>query len=136
MANAVAASQQGHDYQARFFWYHAAALRDGDHPHVVEVSYETDGPKAFDDVIVRYNPPRRSSGPVRIAADYFQIKYHVIRAGTFGYTDLVDPAFTGASRYSILERLQQAKVDAPPASAFTLVTTDEITQGDPLAELI
>lgn len=136
MANAVAASQQGHDYQARFFWYHAAALRDGDHPHVVEVSYEADGPKAFDDVIVRYDPPRRSSGPVRIAADYYQIKYHVIRAGTFGYIDLVDPAFTGASRYSILERLQQAKVDAPPASAFTLVTTDEITQGDPLAELI
>lgn len=137
MANSVSASLQGHDYQARFFWYHAAALRDDDQPHVAEVSYEADGPKAFDDVVVRYNPARRSSTrSVRISADYLQIKFHVTRNGVFGFADLMDPEFTGAQRFSILQRLQQAKAKAPADSDFFLITTDSIKEDDPLNQLI
>ena len=137
MANSVSASLHGHDYQARFFWYHAAALRDGEQPHVVEVSYETDGPKAFDDVVVRYDPARRSSTrSVRISADYLQIKFHVTRNGVFGFADLMDPEFTGAQKYSILQRLQQAKAKAPANSDFFLITTDGIKEDDQLNQLI
>ena len=56
MADAVIASWDGHDYLARFFWIYASGLRNPETPHVVEVSYETDGPKSFDDVVVRYTP--------------------------------------------------------------------------------
>lgn len=135
MSNAPVALLQGHDYQARYFWVHASQLRHPDHPNFVEVSYEADGPKGFDDVIVRYSPGRRSTGPRRIVADHHQIKFHVTAKNTFGYEDLVRPDFTGASSVSILERLKEAKEKADPDSAFTLVTTDRITNGDQLCDL-
>ncbi|MCQ4260940.1 SDR family oxidoreductase [Stutzerimonas stutzeri] len=136
MANAVSAGWHGHDYQARFFWIHASALRDPDQSHVIEVSYEADGPKAFDDVIIRYDPPRASTGPVRISVDYHQIKFHVTGAGRFGYADLINPAFIGAESVSLLERLKQAKKSAPQNSAYHLVTIDSVKDGDPLGEII
>ncbi len=136
MVTAVTARWHGDDYQSRFFWIKAAALRDPDTPHVIEVSYEADGPKAFDDVIIRYSPSRASCGPERISADYFQIKFHVVRAGRFGYEDLVLPEFIGAQTTSLLERLQEAKLSSSGNAAFHLVTTDSIKDGDPLGELI
>lgn len=137
VANSVSARWHGDDYQARFFWYQAAALKDPDHPYVVEVSYEADGPKAFDDVIVRYDPARvNTSGPERISADFHQIKFHVVEGGRFGFADLVDPAFIGATRVSILERLREAKATAPANSAFTLITTDRPRDDDPLADIL
>lgn len=136
MANAVVAPAHGFDYQARFFWIRAALLMDPDHPYVVEVSYEADGPKAFDDVVVRYAPGRPSTSAERIVTDYFQIKYHEGLGGAFGVQDLIDPAFIGAKSHSILERLLQAKGTAPPNSAFHLVTTARIAGGDPLEDLI
>jgi hypothetical protein len=45
--------------------------------HVVEVSYETHGPKGFDDVVVRYNPGMASRKPFRTEAAHHQVKYHV-----------------------------------------------------------
>lgn len=136
MANAVEAGWHGHDYQARFFWIHASALRNPEQSHVVEVSYEADGPKAFDDVIVRYDPPRTSTGPHRIQVDHHQIKFHVTVGGRFGFRDLTDPAFIGATSFSILQRLEQAKRTAPSHSAFTLVTIDQIADNDPLKDVI
>lgn len=136
MANSVEAGWHGHDYQARFFWIHASALRDPDQAHVCEVSYEANGPKAFDDVIVRYDPPRPSTGSHRVAVDFHQIKFHVTLGGRFGYEDLIDPAFIGATTYSVLERLKQAKESAPTNSAFTLVTVDSIRDNDPLGYII
>ncbi|MFZ2998839.1 MAG: SAVED domain-containing protein [Undibacterium umbellatum] len=136
MANSVEAGWHGHDYQARFFWIHASALRDPDQTHVCEVSYEANGPKAFDDVIVRYDPPRPSTGPNRIAVDFHQIKFHVTVGGRFGYLDLIDPAFIGATTFSVLERLKKAKESAPKNSAFTLVTVDGIRDSDPLGSII
>lgn len=136
MANAVEAGWHGHDYQARFFWIHASALRDPEKAYVVEVSYEADGPKAFDDVIVRYDPPRVSMSAHRVAVDYHQIKYHVTQGGSFGYEDLVDPAFIGATSFSVLQRLKQAKTTAPVHSAFTLVTVDALKNDDPLGKIL
>lgn len=136
MANAVIAGWQGHDYQARFFWIHASALRDPDQTHVTEVSYEADFPKGFDDVVVRYDPPRPGSQGYRVAVHHYQIKFHVVAPGRFGYDDLVDPKFTGGEAVSILQRLQEAKRKSPREAAFTLVTTDRIKEGDQLLELL
>lgn len=138
MVNAVLPRWHGDNYQSRFFWMHAASLRDPQRPDVVEVTFEADGPKAFDDVVVHYNPGRPSMGTCRITVDYHQIKWHTDYSGRFGFKDLVDPAFINASRYSILERLIEAKSnpDVPDTAAFTLVTTDSITDGDQLGELL
>lgn len=136
MANPVIARWHGDDYQARFFWYQAAALKDPEYAFVVEVSYEADGPKAFDDVIVRYDPGRPNSAGERISADYHQIKFHVVEGGRFGFADLINPAFIGAAAVSILERLKQAKATAPSNSAFTLITTDRPRDDDPLSEVL
>lgn len=137
MSNAVEPRWHGDNYQSRFFWIHAASLLDAERPEIVEVTFEADGPKAFDDVVVRYDPGRPSaSGPGRVTVDYHQIKWHVDRSGRFGFADLTDPAFIGATSVSILERLMQAKQDAPDDAAFHLITTDKLTDGDQLGELL
>ena len=46
------------------FWLHASGLRNNETKYVVEVSYETDGPKGFDDVVVRYNPGNAARPPI------------------------------------------------------------------------
>ncbi|NRB55833.1 MAG: SAVED domain-containing protein [Salinicola sp.] len=137
MAKAVVPRWHGDNYQSRFFWIHAASLLDPDRPEVVEVTFEADGPKAFDDVVVRYDPSRRyASGPGRVTVDYHQIKWHVDTGGRFGFEDLTDPAFIGASSISLLERLKSAKANAEDGAAYHLVTTDRVRDGDPLADLI
>ena len=137
MVNAVEPRWHGDSYQSRFFWTHAALLLDPQQPHVVEVTFEADGPKAFDDVVVRYNPGRsRRSGPGYVTADYHQIKWHANKAGRFGFSDLIDPKFINATKHSILERLRDARKVAAEGAAFHLVTTDRITDGDPLGKLV
>ncbi|MCE8043946.1 SAVED domain-containing protein [Halomonas daqingensis] len=137
MSKAVAPRWHGDNYQSRFFWIHAASLLDPERPEVVEVTFEADGPKAFDDVIVRYNPGRpRASGPGRVTVDYHQIKWHADRSGRFGFSDMVDPKFIGATSISILERLKAARENAEDGAAFHLITTDRVMDGDQLSELI
>ncbi|KDC57247.1 SAVED domain-containing protein [Bordetella bronchiseptica] len=137
MSKAVAPRWHGDNYQSRFFWIHAASLLDPERPEVVEVTFEADGPKAFDDVIVRYDPGRpRASGPGRVTVDYHQIKWHADRSGRFGFADLIDPKFIGATSISILERLKAAKENAEDGAAFHLITTDRVSDGDQLAEMI
>lgn len=135
MADAVTARWHGDNYQSRIFWEHAFnLLLDGS--CVVEVTFEANGPKAFDDVVVRYDPPVPRSGPERIAAEYTQVKWHVESGGRFGYEDFINPDFIGAKSFSLLQRLQQARLQAPANSHFTFLTTYRIKDGDPLAELI
>lgn len=105
MADAVIANWDGHDYQARFFWIHASGLRDPEKPHIVEVSYEADGPKGFDDVVVRYSSGQAGRRSFRVETAHHQVKFHVNQAGRFGYKDLVEPEFIGATSFSILQRL-------------------------------
>lgn len=135
MADAVIARWHGDNYQARVFWENAFNLLLP-HSCVVEVTFEANGPKAFDDVVVKYDPPVVRSGPDRVAAEYHQVKWHVQTGGRFGYEDFVDPDFIGAQSFSLLERLQQARRTAPPSAHFAFLTTYRIKDGDPLADLI
>ena len=135
MADAVVARWHGDNYQARVFWENAFNLLSP-HSCVVEVTFEADGPKAFDDVVVKYDPPVARSGPDRVSAEYHQIKWHVQTGGRFGYEDFTEPDFIGARSFSLLERLQEARRTAPASAQFTFLTTYRIKDGDPLAALI
>jgi len=135
MAEAVTARWHGDNYQSRVFWENALNLLD-ETSCVVEVTFEANGPRAFDDVVVRYDPPVPRSGPDRIHADYHQVKYHVDRGGHFGYEDFTDPAFIGATSVSLLERLRDARAAVTHPSFFTFLTTYRISPTDPLAPLV
>lgn len=137
MADAVTARWHGDNYQARVFWENALNLLD-DCSCVVEVTFEADGPKAFDDVVVRYDPPVARSGQDRVNAEYHQIKWHVETGGRFGYEEFVRPDFIGAQSVSLLHRLKdaRAKVPAGETAQFTFLTTYRVKDGDPLAHLI
>ena len=135
MADAVVARWHGDNYQARVFWENAFNLLLP-HSCVVEVTFEANGPKAFDDVVVKYDPPVARSGPDRVTADYHQIKWHVQTGGRFGYEDFVHPDFIGARSFSLLERLQQARCTESASAHFTFLTTYRIKDGDPLVGLI
>jgi hypothetical protein len=135
MVDAVIPRWHGDNYQARIFWENALNLLDPT-SCVVEVTFEADGPKAFDDVVVKYDPPVARSGPERVSAEYHQIKWHVELGGRFGYEDLVLPDFIGAKSFSLLERLQQARATMAGTSRFAFLTTYRVKDGDPLAELI
>jgi hypothetical protein len=137
MAEAVKARWHGDNYQARVFWENALNLLD-DASCVVEVTFEADGPKAFDDVVVRYDPPVARSGPDRVDAEYHQIKWHVETGGRFGYDDFVRPEFIGARSVSLLQRLKEARAKVPSdkTAHFTFLTTYRVKDGDPLADLI
>jgi hypothetical protein len=135
MVDAVTARWHGDNYQARIFWENAFNLLLP-HSCVVEVTFEANGPKAFDDVVVKYDPPVVRSGPERVSAEYHQVKWHVQTGGRFGYEDFVDPDFIGAQTFSLLERLQQARQTAPASAHFAFLTTYRVKDGDPLAELI
>lgn len=135
MAEAVTARWHGDNYQSRVFWENALNLLD-ETSCVVEVTFEANGPKAFDDVVVRYDPPVPRSGPERIHADYHQVKYHVDRGGHFGFEDFIDPGFIGAKTVSLLERLRAAQATATAPSLFTFLTTYRVSPSDPLALLV
>lgn len=135
MADAVLPRWHGDNYQARVFWENALNLLD-ETSCIVEVAFEADGPKAFDDVVVRYDPAVARSGPERITADYHQVKWHVETGGRFGYADLVDPAFIGAKTFSILQRLAEARKKAGSGACFSFLTTYRIKDADPLGDLV
>lgn len=137
MADAVTARWHGDNYQSRVFWENALNLLD-DTSCVVEVTFEANGPKAFDDVVVRYDPPVARSGPDRVHAEYHQIKWHTETGGRFGYEDFVRPDFIGAQTVSILQRLRdaRAKVPAGQTAHFSFLTTYRIKDGDPLADMV
>lgn len=124
MADAVIARQQGDDFQARLFWLHAAQLMD-DSSSVVRVAFES-GPKAFDDVVIDHaaeRAPQDHYGKPMLR-DHLQCKWHV-KPGDFGYRDFTDPAFSGGSSVSILQRVLAAQREHAPkgeGARFQLVT--------------
>src|SRR5438270_685112 len=107
MANAVIPRKQGDDYQARFFWLHACRLFQP-HAKVARVGFELDRVKAFDDVAVFYEPPITDEYGAPLAADYYQVKFHVDLAGAFTWRGLMDPGFINATSVSLLERVRDA----------------------------
>lgn len=138
MARSIVARRHGDDFQARLFWLKAASLLDPNSP-VIRVAYET-GPKSFDDIQIEYDPkaapPDHEGRP--IYRRHIQCKWHTT-AGTFGYQDLIDPAFINAQRYSLLHKAHQAQTQHAPDGAgcrFELVTNWRIKADDPLLELV
>ena len=134
MADAVTARWHGDNYQARVFWENALNLLD-DQSCVVEVTFEANGPKSFDDVVVHYEPPVARSGPDRVSAEYHQIKWHVETGGRFGYEDLVRPDFIGAKSVSLLQRLKDAhgKVPARESANFLQLTESRTAIRSPVS---
>ena len=137
MARAVSARMQGDDYQARFFWLQVCRLFQT-HTKVASVGYEVEDARAFDDVVVTYNPPVNDGRGGVVATDYFQVKYHVSQDDAVRFESMMDPHFIGATRFSLLERLRDAyfKTRQRGGCRFTLVTTWPIDSDDPLAHLI
>jgi hypothetical protein len=135
MTDAIVPSWHGNNYQSRIFWENAFNLLNPD-TCVVEVTFEANGPKAFDDVVVRYDPPIPRSCSSRVAVDYHQVKWHMDHGGRFGFEDLVNPEFIGAATFSLLQRLQQAQVTSQASANFSFITTYRIKDGDPLSSLI
>ena len=138
MTRANVARRNGDDFQSRIFWLHAACLLDP-HSPVIRVAYES-GPKAFDDILIEYDPeraPRDHEGfPIR--RRYIQSKWHAT-AGTFGFADLTNPDFIHAKRFSLLERVRSAQAALAPdghGCRFELVTNWRIRAGDQLLDLI
>jgi hypothetical protein len=138
VAQAVVARKHGDEFQARLFWLHAAQLLNPSGP-VVRVGYET-GPKAFDDVLVEYDPARapQDHQGLPILRDHFQCKWHV-RPGEFGYADLTDPSFISATSQSFLQRARNAQLRHAPqgtGARFKLTTNWRLAASDPLAKII
>lgn len=138
MTQAIVARRQGDDFQARLFWLHAARLLDPDGP-VIRVAYET-GPKAFDDVLIEYDPARAPQDHAgrHVLRDHLQCKWHM-RPDEFGYADLVDPGFSNAQSLSFLQRARDAQQRFAPdgtGARFKLVTNWRLRHGDPLMRLI
>ena len=115
MAHAVVARKHGDDFQARLFWLHAALLLDPRGP-VVRVGYEI-GPKAFDDVLVEYDPARapQDHHGQPVLRDHLQTKWHV-KPGEFTYADLTDPAFTNATSQSFCSAPGTPRCNTPPTA--------------------
>ena len=137
MARAIAARTQGDDYQARFFWLQVCRLFEP-HTKVTRVGYEVSDARAFDDVVVSYDPPVNSDRGGTVATDYFQVKFHVNQAGTVQFGSFMDPEFIGATKVSFFQRLRDAylKTKDKGGCRFSLVTPWMIDPVDPLALLI
>lgn len=135
MANAVTARQTGDDYQARWFWLSAFELLFED-SSVSLVTFESDKPRAFDDVIVEYEQPVVGSARDRFTQDCYQIKWQVDSSHRFGYEDLINPSFINATSVSILQRLEAAARSAHKNARFNLITTARIRDGDSLNKVI
>lgn len=138
MANAITPRQQGDDYQARFFWLQACRLFQP-HTKVARVGFELSRVKSFDDVVVTYAEPLCYERGDKIAADYFQVKFHVSQAGAFTCDALIDPIFINATSVSLLQRLRDAQLTFAPdgdGCRFIIVSPWVIHPDDPLANLV
>jgi len=103
-ARAIAARMQGDDYQAR--WFFIQALRMLDRRSLVSrVGLEQGRFPWFDDIVTHYAAGSRSA---RRAADAHQIKFHVVADGALSFAALIDPAFIGSGRTSLLQRIVEA----------------------------
>lgn len=107
MARQIVARQQGDDYQARWFWLQACALLD-EFSKVERVVHEDVALKSFDDVAVYYLPGYTDEKGNPLNAKFYQVKFHVTSAGALTAESLCDPAFIGATTFSLLQRIKNA----------------------------
>lgn len=133
---AEAARLKGDDYHAHFFFYKATEMLSKESA-VVKIGLTCGEAKALDDVVVYYRDGY-SLGSNPLAADHYQVKFHV-RGGSFGYEDLVNPKFINASSVSLLQRVRDAQAKLAPLGTerrFYLYSPWNIAHKDPLQQLI
>lgn len=135
MAGSVRAVVLGRDYQHRSFWIEACRLFI-ESPLVRRVALEKKELRAFDDVATSYSRPVLDAHNRLIDRDHFQSKFHVSYAREIRGLDLIDPAFIGATRYSLLDRLAGATRGGEIPRRLTLVTPWDIDNGDALRLLV
>lgn len=134
MTQAVNTPRYGTAFQARIFWTYAVMLL-GAKTAVRRVGFES-GPRGFDDVWVEYEPTRGLIDQFgrRLHVERFQCKWHVAN-GTFTHVDLTDPAYSGATKTSLLQRARDAylaDVAGGNASRIRLMTNHRIDREDVL----
>lgn len=137
MAKQVTARQQGDDYQARWFWLKACALLD-DFSKVERVVYEDDTIKSLDDVVEYYRQGYTDELGMPLRAEFQQVKFHVKSAGALTAESLCQPAFIGASKHSLLQRIRDAYTSSPlnpQECLFSLVTPWMPDPNDHLAKI-
>ncbi len=103
----IAARLGGDDYQARFFWYHAASLLLPN-TSVHRVKLEDSEVAYLDDVTVHHFPPGRLDRGVNALVDYYQVKFHVDHTDAYCADGLLDASFIGSKTKSLLERFHHA----------------------------
>ena len=138
MAKSINAIQNGLELQALLFWQHACRLFD-DGSGVVEVGFEINGADGFDDLMVRYDPPRADAYGSYIHTDYEQVKFRAGRGGTLTASDLMDPAAIGATSESLLQKALRVQRQHSPDGRgvrFILRQPYPIAQGDVLRRLV
>lgn len=137
MANPVKALQMGFDYQALIFWNHICRLFEA-RTKVERVGYELDEVKSFDDIVVSYHTPVPDGIGGYTTKDYYQVKFHVDQDGSITFAALTDPAFIGATKYSLLQKLQKALSQCIDGNScrFYLVTPWAIHPDDLLRKLV
>jgi hypothetical protein len=137
MANPVKALQMGFDYQALIFWTHVCRLFES-RTKVGRVGYELDEIKSFDDIVVSYHTPVPDGTGGYVSKDYHQVKFHVDQDGSITFEALIDPAFIGATKYSLLQKLKNALSQCGEGSGyrFYLVTPWTIHPDDLLRKLV
>jgi SMODS-associated and fused to various effectors sensor domain len=136
MARAIAARNQGDDYQARWLWLQICRLFS-QHTKVIRVVYEDGNVKSFDDVVVHFDGMTDRAGN-SLRAEYYQVKFHVTSNGALTYQNLMDPAFINAASISILQRLKAAQEKHAPAGTeaqFILYTPWTVHPDDALADI-
>lgn len=143
MGSALTARRQGDDYQARYFWWRAAdVLDEGVGAEAVGFELKALLPatvKGFDDVALFYPEGYVAPDGEALRAEYFQLKYHVTRASTFTWRDLIDPAFINAERDSLLRNVLGMMRELAPGGTgirCSLVTPSMVAPGDRLNELV
>jgi hypothetical protein len=138
MAKSLTPILLGVDYQAVWFWIQACRLLQPSSP-VIKVIWESNDIKSFDDVVVHYRRPIPDERGDPCNSDYYQIKFHVDYNGSLGYKNLTEPAFIGASKFSLLQKLRDVHNLCALRSCnsrFYLVSPWPIDTDDPLARLI
>lgn len=138
MGKQITARMLGDDYQALFFWLKVCDMFQP-HNNIEKVAYEYDQIKAFDDVVVFYNEKILDKSMTPIAADYFQLKFHVTNSEYFTYENLMDPKAINATSVSILQKVHNAQKEFTPSGEnfrFHIVTTWHPHPDDALKELI
>ncbi len=134
MTQANTARREGDDFQARQFWLRAGRLLDAESP-ILRVGFES-GPRSYDDIWVEYESgrgPRTLDGRT-LSREHVQCKWHV-SPGSYGYRELIDPAFINADKQSLLQRARSAHLTHAAAGEpvqFTLLTNWHPDRADPL----